>query len=177
MTAADAGSWPDCRSAHHAAVLPTELGAADIGEDPPALATIEAGADDINFGGCQKYALGLRQLLGGGVKCTSKGHVTGPVAAILANVTSSLVNAIAMIDNESHGLARVLVVDYYEPIPSHRDFVSDHSQLCDMLRLNNHKNGVSHQGVDYILRADLNRRHTASVLPVLSNDHPCIPAE
>ena len=120
MTAADAGKWPDCRSPHHAAVAPTELGAADIGNDPPTLVTIEAGADDINFGGCLKYALGLRKLLGGGVKCTSKGHVTGPIAAILANVASSLVNTIAAIDNEGHGLSKVLVVDYYEPIPSHQ---------------------------------------------------------
>lgn len=81
--------------------------------------------------------------------------MTGPVAAILSNVTSSLVNNIRLIDTESFGRANVLVIDYYEPIPPRADFVTDHSVLCTLLKANHLGNGVYHQAL--IILSALNK--------------------
>jgi hypothetical protein len=132
-------------------VLPTELNAANMAGSPPELVTIQAGADDINFGGCLEYALGAPGILGG-TKCSSGDSVTPTVAAKLAYVTSALETVISNIRSETKGTTRIAVVNYYQPIPPPVDFRSDGSQLCTLLDA--HKRGTYHDAT--VIQAALN---------------------
>jgi lysophospholipase L1-like esterase len=161
MFSIDSGAWTDCSTtATHPAVFPDEVDAANISADPPALVTIQAGADDINFGGCLEYVLGFPGVAGG-TKCTSKGRVTSHVATLLTNVTTGLVDTLREISQESKGTAKVLVVNYYLPVPTRADFVSDGSQLCVALKAHNLSNGVYHQAV--VIQSALNAALQAGV--------------
>jgi len=135
MSGADVtGAWKDCPTkGKHPAVFPTEFNAAGW-STPPALVTIQAGADDIDFAGCLGYALGARGFIGGR-KCTAHGHVTKWVNQRLTNVTSALDQLITSIGSKTNDQTKIFVLNYYEPIPPPDSFVSDGSQLCGLLDL------------------------------------------
>src|ERR1022692_2921428 len=53
------------------AVVPNEIDAADLAADPPALVTIQAGADTIDFSGCLEALLGFFPSQAGADRCVT----------------------------------------------------------------------------------------------------------
>jgi hypothetical protein len=94
-----------------------EVAATRLTTDPAKLVTIQAGADDIDFGGCLEYALTqpVAAGLGLGVSCVQNGAVTSAVAAELVQVRSALTSIIEQVAPHA---ANVAVLNYYQPIPS-----------------------------------------------------------
>jgi GDSL-like Lipase/Acylhydrolase len=128
-------------------VQTTEIPADNLATKPAALVTIQAGADDIDFGGCIEGALSHGVLQS---ECVSPDNAPTPsVQRDLSNVTSALT---AEIETVSSHTKRVAVVNYYDPIPSPTDFAkssieeSGHrvNPLCLLIGMN--KNSVSTQG-------------------------------
>src|ERR1700722_168515 len=97
----------------------TEIPADDLATWPAALVTIQAGADDIDFGGCIEGALSHGVLHS---ECVSSDNTPTPsVQRDLSNVTRALT---AEIESVSSHTKRVAVLNYYDPIPSSRDFAN-----------------------------------------------------
>lgn len=131
------GRWKDCpRNGTVPNVYPDEFNAANFAQDPPTLVTIQAGADDINFAGCLKGALALPAKLGA-KRCVNRTGITSKISSELANVTNSLSQLITAIASATNGKTRVLVLDYYDPIPNPSSFVQDGSFLCTALATRN----------------------------------------
>src|SRR5262249_31609874 len=87
-------TYADCNSSvRHPAVVPDEMAAANLDVDPPTWVTIDAGADDINFGACLEWD--LTNVLG--TRCTRAGNVTADLVSRLAHMTVALTSAIAQI--------------------------------------------------------------------------------
>ena len=128
-------------------VQATEIPADNLATKPAALVTIQAGADDINFGGCIEGALSHSVLHSA---CVSPDNTATPsVRKELSNVTRALT---AEIESVSSHTKRVAVLNYYDPIPSPTDFsqssieVPGHqvNPLCFLVGLN--KDSLSNQG-------------------------------
>ena len=129
------GKEPECGLRVHAAVVPDEINAADLGADPPALVTIQAGADDINFAGCLTALLDVPGFLGGDQCVThskSGYHLTATAAAELTSAKAGLEQAIADVLAAAPN-AQILLVDYYQIIPAVATHVQGTSTLCDLL--------------------------------------------
>lgn len=121
----------------HRAVAPDEIVAADLAADPPALVTIQAGADDIDFAGCLEALLGVPAMLGGAECVTGDGPgraLTARADAELAGLAQGLRSAVDTIHG-SAPRARILLVDYYQPIPAATAVLSGRSLVCSELRL------------------------------------------
>ena len=101
-----------------------ELNAANLSVANPAkLVTIQAGADDFDFGGCLEWAL-TQQLgvgLGLGTQCVQNGAVTTTVANQLTQVTKALAS---IIEAAAPFAQHVAVVNYYQPVPSPSQFAT-----------------------------------------------------
>jgi hypothetical protein len=117
----------------HKAVVPNEINAADLRADPPALVTIQAGADDIDFPGCL-----ANLLIGGGDRCVTRdahGYLlTTKAIAEMKSVKAGLEKTIADI-HAAAPKARIVLVDYYQLIPSASEPVQGTSLICRDLRL------------------------------------------
>ncbi len=128
-------------------VQTTEIPADNLATKPAALVTIQAGADDIDFGGCIEGALSHGVLHS---ECVSPDNTPIPsVRQELSNVTSALT---AEIESVSSHTKRVAVLNYYDPIPSPSDFSKSSvdepghqvNPLCLLIGLN--KDSLSNQG-------------------------------
>jgi len=96
--------------------LTDELAATDLVQHPARLVLLQDGADDIDFSACLEYELArvLGLGLGLGDSCVANGSVTPKIATDLANVRTSLAQAIETLAPHA---ATVAVLDYYQPIP------------------------------------------------------------
>jgi GDSL-like Lipase/Acylhydrolase family len=107
-------SWNDSQSVER-----DELPAADLSTFPAQLVTIQAGADDINFGGCLQYEIAKYGPFHLGTSCVNGGSVTSTVAGKLGNVRGALANEIKTVSPHAK---EVLVLNYYQIIPDPADF-------------------------------------------------------
>lgn len=108
-------AWTDSQS-----VEQDEIPAANLSTFPAKLVTIQAGADDINFGGCLQYLIDkFGPFHAGGTSCVKNGAVTPTVAAELGNLRGALAQEIKMVSPDTK---QVLVLNYYQIIPSPSDF-------------------------------------------------------
>jgi lysophospholipase L1-like esterase len=111
-------SWPDNQS-----VETDELPAAQLAQDPAKLVTIQAGADDINFGDCITFDLSKTVIFGldfhSGTQCVKDNAVTPELAAKLANVRDALAKEIVQAAPHAKHIA---VLNYYQIIPKPTDF-------------------------------------------------------
>ena len=133
------GSDADCPrlplTPSHKAVVPNEIGAANLKADPPALVTIQAGADDIDFAACLKALITLQS--GACVTHDKSGyHLTAKTASELASVTDGLKKAISGVQAAAP-FARILLVDYYQIVPAASAPVQGSSFVCRILRHGN----------------------------------------
>jgi hypothetical protein len=138
-------------------VQTSEISADNLATNPAALVTIQAGADDIDFGGCIEGALSHSVLHS---ECVSSDNTPTPsVQHELSNVTKALT---AEIESVSSHTKRVAVLDYYDPIPSPTDFAKSSIEepgrrvnpLCLLIGMD--KGSLSDQGkiiVDALNRA------------------------
>jgi hypothetical protein len=121
----------------HKAVVPNEVGAADLKADPPSLVTIQAGADDVNFSGCLKALLGMPSQLGADNCVThdkSGYHLTATAAAELKSVQAGLEKAIGDVLAAAPD-AQILLVDYYQLAPAATTPIHGTSLLCRDMRV------------------------------------------
>lgn len=104
--------------------LGDEVAAADLTRHPARLVLLQDGADDIDFAACLEYELAraLGTNLGIGTSCVDNGTVTPQLAAHLADVRTSLTQAIESIAPHA---AAIAVLDYYQPIPSPSQIADD----------------------------------------------------
>ena len=104
--------------------LNEEIAAADLTRHPARLVLLQDGADDIDFAACLEYELARAAdlSLGLGTDCVHNGGVTAALAAKLANVRSSLTEAIESVAPDA---ATVAVLDYYQPIPDPTQITDD----------------------------------------------------
>jgi len=110
--------------ARQARNLGDEVAAADLARHPARLVLVQDGADDIDFAACLEYELAraLGTNLGIGTSCVDNGTVTPQLAAHLADVRTSLTQAIESIAPHA---ATIAVLDYYQPIPSPTQIADD----------------------------------------------------
>jgi hypothetical protein len=94
-----------------------ELAYSDIVDSPAQLVTIQAGADDIQFADCLKADL----LSPFGARCVQNGKVTTDVSNRLKNLHGALLSLIYFL-SRSQSAAHIAVLNYYQAIPSLRDF-------------------------------------------------------
>jgi lysophospholipase L1-like esterase len=96
--------------------LADELAASDLVQHPARLVLLQDGADDIDFSACLEFQ--LARVLGVGIglghSCVTNGSVTPQIAAELANVRTSLAQAIETLAPHATDVA---VLNYYQPIP------------------------------------------------------------
>jgi hypothetical protein len=99
--------------------LSEEITAADLAQHPARLVLLQDGADDIHFASCLEHELAHVPVLGTnldiGTECVVNGAVTPALAAELTDVRASLARAIESVARHA---VRVVVLDYYQPIPS-----------------------------------------------------------
>ena len=99
--------------------LDDEIAAADLAQHPARLVILQDGADDIDFASCLEHELARVPVLGAnldiGTQCVVNGAVTPALAARLADVRAGLARAIETVARHA---ARVVVLDYYQPVPS-----------------------------------------------------------
>jgi hypothetical protein len=136
--------------------LTDELAAADLAQQPARLVLLQDGADDIDFSACLEYQLARVFGIGIGLgrSCVANGSVTPRIAADLANVRTSLAQAIETVAPHA---ASVAVLDYYQPIPEPSQVVKgtgtsgDHTNLvCSGLEPNT---GSTYAAAQIVLRA------------------------
>ncbi len=106
--------------------LGDEVAAADLSRHPARLVLLQDGADDIDFARCLEYQLAriLGTNIGLGTSCVDNGAVTPQLASHLANVRTSLAQAIESIAPHA---ATIAVLDYYQPIPAPSQIADDTS--------------------------------------------------
>jgi hypothetical protein len=128
----------NCGQRVHAAVMPEEIVAANLRSDPPALVTIQAGADDINFAGCLEALVGAPALLLGAHTCVRDNrngyYLTAEAIQELASLQAGLARTIETI----HGAAphaRIVVLNYYQLIPPAGVAIEGTTALCRAIRL------------------------------------------
>jgi GDSL-like Lipase/Acylhydrolase family len=132
----------------HKAGVPDEINAANLISDPPTLVTIQFGADDIDFGGCLAHLLRIPTWAPGlgAVKCDQLVNGQYAVTARFGSELQSLSQGLSMIVSEVHQddpNAKILLVDYYQFIPQPSAPLVGTSDLCRILRSEDHANRVS----------------------------------
>lgn len=134
------GDCPDdagrARSVHRA-VVPDETAAAGLAADPPTLVTLQAGADDIDFAGCLAALLGVPAALGGARCVTGDGpgrRLTPRAEAELTGLAGGLRSAVGTV-HRAAPRARILLVDYYQPLPAAAAVLTGRSLVCRELRV------------------------------------------
>jgi lysophospholipase L1-like esterase len=136
------GTNSDCTTAAGAAIAqqavsPTELSAARLHADQPALVTVQVGADDIDFAGCLSALLGLPASAGAVPCVTSTAHGLGLPArteAELASLGRGLTTIIRTIHSAAPH-ARIVVLDYYQIVPTAAATVTGSTPLCTDIAL------------------------------------------
>ena len=125
----------------HKAVFPDELNAANLVQDPPALVTIQVGANDIDFSGCLTHLLGVRRNpFTDSTNCVLQakgGKFTLPrrVQEELSSLQSKLSSIIKIVHEDSPS-AQILVLGYYEPVPAQTETLEQFigaSTVCKLL--------------------------------------------
>jgi lysophospholipase L1-like esterase len=122
----------------HKAVFLDELSAANLRSDPPGLVTIQAGADDIDFAACLASLLGVPETPWMHVENCVNGSpgkytVTSKVKEELASLATGLSGSIAFIKNRAPK-AQIVLVDYYQIIPSADATLKGSSAVCGDVR-------------------------------------------
>jgi lysophospholipase L1-like esterase len=128
----------------HKAIDPKELAAANLKNDPPALVTIQVGADDLDFVNCIKAELGI---------IAARSCVQGSAGSLklakeeqtdLDTLTTSLNDIVKTIEGNAPG-ARIGLINYYQIAPAPDDVVvADGSNVCS-LNLPVIGHGLAHQ--------------------------------
>jgi GDSL-like Lipase/Acylhydrolase family len=125
----------------HKAVVPNEIDAADLRADPPALVTIQAGADDIQFPGCLEALLGFFPSQLGATTCVTHDksgyHMTARAVTELTSVRAGLVKAIDTIESDAPH-AQIVLVDYYQILPSATAPLQGSGLICRDMRFHGH---------------------------------------
>jgi len=125
-----------CHSAKpHKTVDPSEI--AHLGTAPAALVTVQVGAEDIDFGGCLMHELKIYvpyKVYGeNSKKCTSGSGLTGGENNRLNDMRVALGAILTRIRRQQPD-AIVVVLNYYQPLPTLSEFVNiDHSEVCAQL--------------------------------------------
>ena len=160
-----------CHSSHpHKTVDPNEL--SHLGTAAAALVTVQVGADDIDFGGCLMHEMKIYvpySIYGqNSKKCVSGSGLTGGEANRLSEMRIALSVILSQIRRKQPD-ATVVVLNYYQPIPSLSEFVNiDHSEVCDNLAVPGRlKTAYAHS---VIIQNALNRA-IATELEQHSHDH------
>jgi hypothetical protein len=122
----------------HEAVVPDEVVAADLRNDPPALATLQAGADDIDFAACLEALLGAPSQFAGANTCVrpdARGdfHLTPRASAELGSLRLGLTRAIETIQGAAPH-AQILILNYYQLIPEPQVDLQGTTALCRSMR-------------------------------------------
>jgi hypothetical protein len=123
------------------AVVPNEIGAANLTADPPGLVTIQAGADDIDFAGCLEALLGAPSQAGADQCVThdqSGYHLTAKASAEVASARAGLIKAIGTIKSDAPH-AQIVLVDYYQIAPGATEPVQGSGLICRDIRARGHK--------------------------------------
>jgi len=115
-----------------------ELDQAQLSKFPPALVTLQVGADDVDFGACLTWALTEPIPIPGGQKCVNGSDptdfsLTPRVSSELGTLYSGITNIISRIHREAPG-AQIVVLDYYQPIPQADAVLSGSSAICHDIR-------------------------------------------
>jgi hypothetical protein len=121
----------------HKAVSPEETLAADFRNDPPALVSIQAGANDINFPKCLGSVLGEPTIFGTEQCAKRDGQGTLQLSSRVAEELASLRTALAHIIDLIHGAApsaQIIVVNYYQIMPKADADLTGTSVICQDLR-------------------------------------------
>jgi Nidogen-like/GDSL-like Lipase/Acylhydrolase family len=131
------GGNSDCGLLVHEAVFTDEVAAASLRSSPPALVTIQAGADDANFSGCLAFLLGVPSGVEGSEKCITRDaygyHLTSKVMSELRSLSSGLTDTINFIHRNAP-TAQIVVVNYYQIIPGASAALTGTSTICRDLR-------------------------------------------
>ncbi len=123
----------------HRAVTPDEIIAAKLRPNPPALVTVQVGADDIDFAGCMASLLGLPANpfihVENCVNVDRKGRytLTPKVSSELGDLFDGLTTTIRTIHNAAPH-ARIVLVGYYQVIPAANADLAGSSPICHDLR-------------------------------------------
>jgi lysophospholipase L1-like esterase len=146
----------------HKAVDPDELAAANLAGNPPSLVTIQVGADDIDFAGCAAYLLGVRFPLTSiidSTQCVQTVHgsyqLTSRVASELGSLVTGLSEIVKTIEIEAPK-ARIVVINYYQGVPTAQEPVVGTSALCRILRTEDHGKRTGMKAEANFLLAQLN---------------------
>ncbi|HXO14608.1 MAG TPA: nidogen-like domain-containing protein, partial [Mycobacterium sp.] len=116
----------------------SELEQAQLTKFPPALVTLQVGADDVDFGACLTWALTEPIPIPGGQKCVNGSDptnfsLTPRVSSELGTLYSGITNIINTIHREAPG-AQIVVLDYYQPIPQANAVLNGTSVICKDIR-------------------------------------------
>jgi lysophospholipase L1-like esterase len=159
----------------HKAVVPDEVAAAELRSNPPSLATLQAGANDLDFDACLGSLLGfplnpfahvencIRQDKSrGGYKVTSK------VAAELRSLRTGLGLAIDLIEGAAPD-AEVVVLNYYQIVPKADAPLRGTSTICRDLRASR-PNGKWRRTIR--AKADFLQKQLNDTIASVVADHP-----
>jgi hypothetical protein len=129
----------------HKAIFPDEASAANLQNNPPALVTIQAGADDIDFAACLESLLGIPanpfMHVENCVDQTKKGYsLTRKVQTELASLTGGLSDTIQYIKDQAPS-AQIVLVGYYQVVPAADASLTGTTFVCRDLRFSR-KNGA-----------------------------------
>jgi len=122
----------------HKAVIPDEVTAADLRNNPPSLVTLQAGANDIDFPSCLASLLSLPKNPWLHVEnCVKKDRggykVTSKVAAELKSLRTGLTLTIDLVHGAAPN-AQIVLLNYYQIIPKADATLRGSSPICHDLR-------------------------------------------
>jgi len=161
----------ECHSARpHKTVDPNELD--HLGTAAASLVTVQVGADDIDFGGCLMHEINIRvpySIYGQNPrKCTSGSGLTGQESNRLKTMRIALGEILTSV-RKQQPKATIVVLNYYQPIPSPSEFVDiDHSEVCAQLAVPGRLDGAYAHAV--IVQDALNQA-IATEMALHSHDH------
>jgi hypothetical protein len=161
----------ECHSSRpHKTVDPTELG--HLGTAAATLVTVQVGADDIDFGGCLMHEINIDvpySIYGQTPrKCTSGTGLTGAESNRLKTMRIALGQILTSV-RKQQPKATIVVLNYYQPIPSPSEFVNiDRSEICARLAVPGLLDGVYAHAV--IVQDALNQA-IATEMELHSHDH------
>jgi hypothetical protein len=121
----------------HKAVTPEEIVAAALRRDPPALVTLQVGADDIDFGACLESVLGVPTFLGAQQCATRDAKGVLHISKRVSDELSSLSAGLSQVIDTIHGAAprgQIVLVNYYQVMPRADANLAGSSVICKDLR-------------------------------------------